>query len=197
MVVEMSVNNSPNAERSWPALASVAALIMGALLLRAEGRSWVCACGRILIWAGDTCSANNSQQLLDPYSLTHVLHGFAYFWIITFAFTKLQPAWRLWLAITVGTAWEVFENTNFVIQRYRAETASLGYQGDTILNSFGDILCAVVGYMIARRIGLRRSLLAFVAVELVLLLWIKDSLLLQVLMLIRPVSAIKTWQLCG
>ena len=193
----MAATTSAIKKRIWPVLATVAVLLMSALLLRAEGRSWICACGRILIWAGDTCSSNNSQQFLDPYSLTHVLHGFAYFWIIALAFTRRQPAWRLWLAITLGAAWEVFENTDFVIQRYRADTASLGYQGDTILNSFGDVLCAVVGYMIARQFGPRRSLLVFVAFELILLVWIRDSLLLQVLMLIHPVSAIKTWQMCS
>ena len=92
--------------------------------------------------------------------------------------------------------WEVFENSNFIIQRYRADTASLGYQGDTIVNSFGDMLCAVAGFMIARRLGFRRSLVLFLVLELVLLAWIRDSLLLEVLMLAHPVSAIRAWQMC-
>jgi hypothetical protein len=107
-----------------------------------------------------------------------------------------MPVWRLWFALTLGALWEVFENSNFIIQRYRAETASLGYQGDTIVNSFGDILCAVVGFMIAQRLGFRRSLLLFVGLEIVLLIWIKDSLILEIVMLIFPVDAIKAWQMC-
>jgi hypothetical protein len=83
-----------------------------------------------------------------------------------------------------------------VIDKYRTETAALGYTGDTIVNSFGDLLCAFAGFMIARKLGLRWSLIVFVLVELFLLVWIRDSLLLQILMLLRPVEAIKLWQIC-
>ena len=93
-------------------------------------------------------------------------------------------------------AWEVFENPPFVIDRYRAETAALGYTGDTIVNSFGDLACALVGFLIARKLGIKWSLLVFLLVEIVLVIWIKDGLLLQILMLIFPVDAIKMWQMC-
>jgi hypothetical protein len=109
---------------------------------------------------------------------------------------RLTPAWRLSLAIAFESAWEVFENSNFIIQRFRAETASLGYQGDTIVNSLGDILCCVVGFLIAQRLGFRRSLVLFAVLEFVLLIWIKDSLILEIIMLSYPVDAIKAWQLC-
>jgi len=149
---------------------------------------------------GDTCSANNSQQFLDPYSFTHVLHGVVYFWLIALlvkiALPRLRSAWQLWLAVTVASLWELFENSTVIIQRYREATAALGYQGDTVVNSMGDILCCVGGFMIARRLGLRRSLVAFFVTEIALLLWIRDSLLLEILMLVHPVSAIKIWQLC-
>jgi len=94
------------------------------------------------------------------------------------------------------SAWEVFENTSFVINKYRTETAALGYQGDTIVNSLGDLACALLGFVIARQLGVRRSLIVFVLIEVVLSFWIHDSLLLQILMLIRPVEAIKLWQMC-
>jgi len=99
------------------------------------------------------------------------------------------------LAIAFECAWEVIENTNFVIQRYREATASLGYQGDTVVNSLGDILCCAVGFLLARRLGWWRSIVLFLATEAVLLVWIRDSLLLEVLMLIHPVEAIKAWQM--
>jgi hypothetical protein len=83
-----------------------------------------------------------------------------------------------------------------VIDRYRAETAALGYEGDTIVNSLGDLACALVGFLVARKLGLRWSLLAFLLVEIALTIWIKDSLLLQLLMLISPVQSIKLWQMC-
>ncbi len=92
--------------------------------------------------------------------------------------------------------WEVFENTNFIIDRYRTTTAALGYNGDTVVNSFGDILCCLVGFLIAQRLGLRRSLIAFVVLELILILWIRDSLLLEIVMLVVPLDAISAWQMC-
>ena len=67
---------------------------------------------------------------------------------------RLSGPWQLALAIAVEAFWEVFENTNFIIDRYRSETAALGYNGDTVVNSFGDILCCLLGFIVARRLGL-------------------------------------------
>ena len=155
-----------------------------------------CACGEFKIWVGDTCSSSNSQQLFDAYSFTHILHGVLLFWLGSLLLRRVAPGWRLVVALALEAAWEVFENTRFVIDHYRTETAALGYQGDTIINSCGDLACALAGYLVARKLGLRWSLLLFLAVELVLLFWIKDSLLLQLLMLIRPIESIKVWQMC-
>jgi len=185
-------------ERRWLVVSVAAGLVLLAMiaLLRAEGRSFLCACGQFAVWIGDACSSNTSQQLLDPYSLTHVLHGFLFFWLITLLFRRMPRAWQFWLALLLESAWEVFENTSFVINKYRTETAALGYQGDTIINSLGDLSCALIGFVVARQLGVRRSLIVFVLIEAVLILWIHDSLLLQILMLVRPIEAIKMWQLC-
>jgi hypothetical protein len=188
--------------RSVAALIAIAAsLVLLALLLWLEGRFAFCTCGVFRVWSGDTCSSTNSQQLFDPYSFTHVLHGFLLFWLVALIARSLKawqlaPAWQLWLALTLEAAWEVFENTPFVIERYRAETAALGYTGDTIVNSFGDVTCAVVGFLVARKLGVKRAIIVFLVLELILILWIHDSLLLQLLMLIHPVETIKLWQMC-
>jgi hypothetical protein len=171
-------------------------LLLVVVSLRAEGRMFLCSCGNFAVWTSDTCSSNTSQQLLDPYSFTHVLHGFLFFWLIALLFRRLSSSWQVSLALLLEGAWEVFENTHFVIDKYRTETAALGYTGDTIVNSFGDLMCALAGFMIARKLGLRWSLIVFVVVEIFLILWIRDSLLLQILMLVRPVEAIKLWQMC-
>jgi hypothetical protein len=171
-------------------------LLLMIVLLRAQGRLFLCACGQFEIWTSDTCSANNSQQLIDPYSLTHVLHGFLFFYLVALFFKRLTRNRQLVLAIALEAAWEVLENSSFVIDRYRTATAALGYQGDTVVNSIGDLLCAIVGFLIARKVGVLQSLILFVLFELILLLWIRDSLLLQVLMLVRPIEALKSWQMC-
>ena len=177
-------------------VAAAVVLLLTIVLLRVQGRMFLCACGYFAIWTSDTCSANNSQQLFDPYSFTHVLHGILFFWLIALLFARLAKAWQFWLALLLESAWEVFENTSFVINKYRTETAALGYQGDTVVNSLGDVTCALVGFLVARQIGFRRSLILFFLIEMILILWIHDSLLLQMLMLLRPINAIKAWQMC-
>jgi hypothetical protein len=179
-----------------PVIVVVLCAALMALLLWMEGRLALCACGEFKFWIGDTCSSNNSQQLFDPYSFTHILHGFLLFWVVALLFRKLARSSQLAIALALEAAWEVFENTRFVIDRYRTDTAALGYTGDTIVNSFGDLACALVGFLIARKLGWWRSIVVFLLVELVLVIWIKDGLLLQILMLIFPVDAIKAWQMC-
>lgn len=171
-------------------------LLLMIVLLRVQGRLFLCACGYFEAWTSDTCSSNNSQHLLDPYSFTHVLHGFLFFYLVALVFKRLARSWQFVLAIALEAAWEVFENSSFVIDRYRTATAALGYQGDTVVNSVGDLLCAVIGFQIARQVGIRWSLILFLLFELMLVLWIHDSLLLQILMLIRPIEPIKAWQMC-
>ena len=180
----------------WPAVVIIAMLVATAWQLHHQGRLWFCSCGRILFWSGDVCSANNSQHFLDPYSFTHLLHGFAFCALLTLLLPKLHVRWRLCLALFLEAVWEVLENSEFVIQRFREATAALGYQGDTVINSLGDIVACAAGFLLARRLGLWRSLAIFVVTEAVLIIWIRDSLLLEILMLIYPIGAIKTWQTC-
>ena len=188
--------SKPNRAHLASIIAIAASVFSMALLLWLEGRFVFCSCGVFRVWSGDTCSASNSQQLFDPYSFTHVLHGFLLFWLVALLARRLVPAWQLWLGLTLEAAWEVFENTRFVIDRYRAETAALGYTGDTIVNSLGDLTCALAGFLVAQKLGALRSIIVFLVLELILVLWIHDSLLLQLLMLIHPVEAIKQWQMC-
>ena len=191
------MTTKPDRTRLWQLLGASGVVALMIVLLRVQGRLFLCACGYFEIWTSDTCSANNSQQLFDPYSFTHLLHGFLIFWLIALLVPRLAPGWQVSLAFLLEGAWEVFENTKFVIERYRSQTAALGYQGDTVANSLGDLSWALAGFLVARQLGVRASLILFVMVELVLLFWIHDSLMLQILMLVRPVEAIKSWQLCN
>ncbi len=196
----MSASTTVDERKLLPWAAIFAVFAGAAILLRLEGRLWICACGKLQFWSGNICSSDNSQHFLDPYSFTHVLHGFLFFWLIALlmkVYLKgLRPAWQVVLAISVEALWEAFENTNFIIDRYREETAALGYTGDTVVNSFGDILCCLIGFLVARRLGWRRSIIVFAVVELILIWWIKDSLLLEIVMLIFSVDAIRAWQMC-
>ncbi len=177
-----------------PAAAMIAVLILTILQLGYQNRIWWCACGQLNLWSGNTHGPHNSQHLFDPYSFTHFLHGLVLCGIVAWGLPKLSNIWRLGLVVALEALWEVVENSQLVIQRYRAATISLDYTGDSIANSLGDILSCGIGCVIAWRLGLRRSTALFFATELVLLLVIKDSLLLNIVMLLYPLEAIKAWQ---
>jgi hypothetical protein len=181
--------------RRWrPWLAVVFVLAAAAFLLRQQGRLWSCACGRLLFWTSDAWSADTSQHLFDPYSFTHVLHGVVFCGLLALLAPRVSWAWRLWLAVAAESVWEVVENTRYVIDRYREATAALGYTGDTIVNSLGDVAACGLGFALADRLGLKRSAVFFLLVEAALLLTIRDSLLLNVIMLIYPLDSIRSWQ---
>ena len=180
--------------RVLPWLAIIVVLAGTAYLLRSQGRLWWCSCHYLLLWSGDPWSSDNSQHLLDPYSFTHVLHGFLLCGLLALIAPQLSAVWQLWLAISIEAVWEVLENSEFVIRRYREQTAALGYHGDTIVNSLSDILVCGLGFVVAHRLGFRRTFALFVLTEVTLALWIRDNLTLNVLMLIYPIEAVKEWQ---
>jgi hypothetical protein len=182
------------ARRARPWLGALAVLAVAAVLLRWQGRLWACACGRLLVWTGEAWGADTSQHLFDPYSFTHVLHGVVFCGLLAWGLPRVSWAWRMWLAVAAEAAWEVIENTEFVINRYREATAALGYTGDTVVNSLGDVAACALGFLAAQRLGLARSALLFVLIEVALLVTIRDSLLLNVVMLVYPLDGIREWQ---
>jgi hypothetical protein len=184
-------------KRVLPWFAIVLVLVGTMVLLRSQGRLWLCSCGYLLLWSGDPWSSDNSQHLLDPYSFTHLLHGFLLCGLLALAVPRLSVAWRLWLAVSIEAVWELIENSEFVIRRYRQETAALGYHGDTIVNSLGDILVCGLGFMLALQLGFRRAFAVFALTEVTLAILIRDNLTLNVVMLIYPIEAIKEWQAAG
>jgi len=186
---------APTTRKFWPWLTIALVVTAAAFQLHQQGRSWWCSCGRASFWTSNAWGSLTSQSFLDPYSFTHFLHGLMFCGLLTLLVRGLPTSWRLCIAITMEAAWELIENTETVIQHYRAATAALGYHGDTVMNSLGDITCCGIGFLIARKLGWSRSLVLFFAVEFVLLIWIRDSLLLEILMLVFPINAIKGWQM--
>jgi hypothetical protein len=182
------------ARKSLPLLAIVAVLAAAAFELRVQGRLWLCACGRVTAWVGDAWSAETSQQLFDPYSFTHLLHGLAFCGLLALLLPRVSWRWRFVLAVAAEALWELIENTDIVINRYREATAALGYTGDTIINSLGDVTACALGFILARKLGRLRSLVLFVATELFLLFWIRDSLILNIILLVYPSEKLRAWQ---
>lgn len=143
----------------------------------------------------DIWSPHCSQHLIDPYTFSHVLHGFVLFWCLAFLPARFSQQQRFVFAALIECAWEIFENSPFVISRYRTATIALEYLGDSVLNSVADVIACMVGYEFATRVRYVWSISAFVLIELALLVAIRDGLILNVLMLLLPIDAIKDWQM--
>ena len=179
-----------------PLALSFGVMILMVVPLYLQGRLWWCKLGDYAIYVNEAWnSSHTSQHFLDPYTFTHVLHGVLFFWLASLIFSKSGAAWQFFIAISAEAAWEVLENSNYIIEKYRENTASLDYFGDSIFNSVGDLFACAIGFLIAFKLGWWKSLIFFLLVELVLLLWIRDGLLLNILMLIYPIDGIKNWQI--
>ncbi|NNE00955.1 MAG: DUF2585 family protein [Pirellulaceae bacterium] len=159
------------------------------------GRVWWCQAGDLVPWSWDVWTEHNSQHLVDPYSLSHVEHGIGLFLFLTLvAREKLSVHSRTLIVAVIEAIWEVAENTPAMINRYREVTISLDYFGDSILNSVSDYAMCLLGVLLARKTTWQVGVGVFVVLELISVLWIRDSLLLKILMLISPIEAIKQWQ---
>ena len=181
-------------KRALPWLVVGLILLIAVLQLRLQGRLWICSCGYVLLWSGNINSSDNSQQIFDPYTFTHILHGFMMIGTARILLRQSTWVWQFIAALSMEVLWEIIENTNFVINRYRTDTISLGYTGDSIINSSGDIAAFGLGAYIAYHLGFGRTLLLFGLIETALLIFVRDSLLLNIIMLIYPIEAIKNWQ---
>ncbi len=180
-----------------PALIPIAAILAFALILLFMGREPICRCGTVKLWHGIVNSSENSQHITDWYSFSHIIHGFIFYGLLHFAGRRFSFGTRLLAAILIEGVWEVFENTDFIINRYREATISLDYYGDSVLNSVFDIVAMVAGFYAASRLPVLATIIIAVIFELVVGYLIRDNLTLNIIMLLWPLDAIKQWQAAG
>ena len=189
------VSRAPMTRRA--AIFSVAILLVAVTLLLAMGRNPICTCGAIDLWVGQRDSAKTSQMLADWYSLSHIVHGLLFYAILWLVGRRWPVGWRFVAALLVESAWEVIENTPFVIDRYRETTAALGYTGDSVINSLSDIAMMCLGFLLARKLPVWVSIPLLIVLEIIPLFVIRDNLTLNIWNLLAPNPAVAAWQARG
>lgn len=176
----------------------IAAVTIG--ILFAMDRPPICECGVVRLWTGAVNSPENSQQLSDWYTFSHIIHGMIFYgaahllWRHWRVLRGSPALWAYPFAVLLEGSWEVLENSPLIIERYRAVTANFGYAGDSIVNSAADLVWMSLGFWIAARWSVKATLGVALAFELLTLAVIRDNLTLNVLMLVYPVEAVRVWQ---
>lgn len=180
--------------RNLPYWLTFSIILAAAAILLAMGRVPICKCGTVKVWYFELMTSEGSQHLIDWYTPSHLLHGLIFYAVLWAVARRLDVGWRLVIATLVEVAWEILENTNAVIERYREVTISLDYYGDSVINSVADICAMLLGFWLARRLPIWASVALVIGFEVLTTVLIRDGLALNIVMLLYPLDVIRDWQ---
>ncbi|MDP3264727.1 MAG: DUF2585 domain-containing protein [Tabrizicola sp.] len=181
-------------KRISPLLVVLAIILMTAAWLLWIGREPICTCGSVKLWHGQVVSSENSQHISDWYTPSHIIHGFLFFGLLWLVARRLSLGWRLAIATAVECLWEIVENSDAVIERYRSVTISLDYYGDSVLNTVADVLAMIVGFWLASKLPVWATVAIALGFEALTIWLIRDGLALNIIMLLYPLDWIAEWQ---
>jgi Protein of unknown function (DUF2585) len=191
------MTSAPRRPAAFYALIGLGIVAATALVLLAMGQPLICRCGDVKLWQGEVMSAENSQHLVDWYSPSHLIHGLLFYALLWLTMRRRSFGLRAAIALLIESAWEILENSPIIIERYREATISLGYRGDSVINSVSDITFMLIGFWFAARLPVAVSIILAIVLELAVGYMIRDNLTLNIIMLLYPIEAIKTWQAGG
>lgn len=175
----------------------LAIMVVQALVLHLMGRVWICSCGTVRLWVGDMASAELSQQMFDWYTASHIVHGILFYGLLRLLLPRLPGPLRLVIAVGLEVAWEIAENSPWVIEAYRQQAMAAGYVGDSILNSLLDTVAMMTGFALARLLPWKATVALVLVLEIGVGALVRDNLTLNILNFIHRFPAIEAWQKAG
>ena len=179
---------------AFGAAALVTAWAIQGIVLHVMGQPTICACGVVRAWVGDVLGPENSQQITDWYTFSHVIHGMIFYAGARLALPRAGVTTWLVIALGIEVGWELAENSPTVIEHYRKQALAQGYVGDSVLNSLSDTAAMTLGFVLARMLPVKATVGLALAFEIFTAVMIRDNLTLNVIQLIHPVAAIEAWQ---
>lgn len=177
-------------------IALVILAVQGAVLYWL-GNPFMCPCGNIQIWDGAVRGVQDSQHIFDWYSFSHVVYGivlYFFLWLARKKFPRVTIATAFIIVVMISAGWEVFENTQFAVRHFQANTISYEYRGDSVVNSLMDTVTLAAGFWAAFFLPVWLIVIIAIALEVLMAIYIRDNSVLGMIMFARPMPALFHWQ---